>query len=42
MDLEGRGNGKELGRLEGGETIIQIYCIKKNIVSIKVEKHKQV
>jgi hypothetical protein len=25
MDLDGRGGGEEIGKVEGGETIIRIY-----------------
>jgi hypothetical protein len=32
VDLEGRGGGKEV---EGGETIIRIYCIRRESISKK-------
>jgi hypothetical protein len=31
VDLEGRGGGKKLRGVEGKETIIRIYCIRKNV-----------
>ena len=31
MDLDGREGGEELGEIEGGETLIIIYRIKKSI-----------
>ena len=41
-DPDGRGGGEELGRTEGGETIIKIYYVKKkNLFAIK-EKRKKV
>jgi hypothetical protein len=31
VDPEGRGGGEELGGVEGGKTIIWIYCMRKNL-----------
>jgi hypothetical protein len=31
MDLNGRGGGEELGGSEGGETVIEIYYVRKKI-----------
>lgn len=31
VDLEERGGKEELGGIEEGETIISIYCVRKNI-----------
>lgn len=41
MDPDKRGKGEELGENGEGETIIRIYCIKKNLFSIK-EKIKRI
>jgi hypothetical protein len=35
MDLDGKESREELGELEEGETIIRIYCIKKNLFPTK-------
>jgi hypothetical protein len=32
LDLVGKGGGKELGGVEGGETVNQIYCRKKEFI----------
>jgi hypothetical protein len=32
MDLEGRGIGEELGGIEGRESIIRIYCVRKESI----------
>lgn len=31
-DMEGRGNGMELGGVEGGKTITRIYFVRKNYI----------
>lgn len=38
MDLDGREGKEELGGIEGEETVIEIYCVRKN--SIKGKKQK--
>lgn len=38
VDPEGRVCGKELGRVEGGDTIIRIYCVRKEFIFSKREK----
>lgn len=35
VDLEGHGNEEDLGEAEGEETVIRIYCVKKNLFSMK-------
>lgn len=43
MDLNGKRCGEELGGLEGGETAIKLYNIRKtNLLSIKKKKHNSV
>lgn len=38
MDADGRGEENDLG-VEGGETVIRIYCVRgKNLFSIRVGK----
>jgi hypothetical protein len=39
MDLDGRGGGKKLGGVEGKEARIRIYCMKKNLFSIKEKEN---
>lgn len=41
MDPEGKGDGQELGMVEGGETIIRICCMRKESVLNKWEKFKK-
>jgi len=40
VDLDRRGNGEELGGIQGGETVIRIYYVTKNRFSIKELKDK--
>lgn len=35
MDLDRRGVGEKLGEIEGGETILQLYYMRKNLCLIK-------
>jgi hypothetical protein len=35
VDLDGRGVREELGRVEGQETLTNIYCIKKSLLSME-------
>jgi hypothetical protein len=35
VDPGGRGGGEELGGVEGGETVIRMYFVKKNSIIIK-------
>jgi hypothetical protein len=37
-DPEGRGGREELYEVEGGSTVIRIYCMKKNLFSIIIFK----
>lgn len=37
MDLNGTGDGEELGRADGGETIEYIYVREKSIFNIRKE-----
>lgn len=43
MDLEGRMGGKKLAleRVEGGETIVRIYCMKNNMFFNKRENYDE-
>jgi hypothetical protein len=41
VDLEGREDGKELGRVQEGGNVIKIYCINKRIYVQKKEKIKK-
>jgi hypothetical protein len=38
INLKEREGGKELGRVEGGESIIRAYCMRKKIFPIKEKK----
>jgi hypothetical protein len=38
VDKDGKGDGEELEGVEGGKTVIRIYCM-KNLFSIKGENH---
>jgi hypothetical protein len=38
VDLEGRGGGEELGGVEGGKTIIGIYCTREESILNKRKK----
>lgn len=38
MDADGRGGGEELGRVEGGETIKNIYYMRKESIFNKGEE----
>ena len=38
--LEGRGDKEELGGVEGGETILMMYCMRKKSISNKRKKNK--
>lgn len=38
VDLNGRGGGKELGGVGGGETVVRTYYIKKNLFQRKEKK----
>lgn len=42
VDPNGRRNGKELGRVEGEETVIRIYCIKNNIFNKRKQEKTNV
>lgn len=38
VDLDGRAGGKELGGVDGEETVIRIHCMRKESILIKCEK----
>lgn len=40
MDSDGRGNGKDLGEVSGGKTVIKIYCMKKIYLHSKKNRKK--
>lgn len=40
-DPDGRGGGEELGRTEGGETIIKIYYVKEKKSTCNKRKEKK-
>lgn len=35
VDSDSRGGKEDLGAIEGGETVIKIYCMKKESISDK-------
>lgn len=39
VDPDRRGNGEELGGSVGGETVIRIYCARKNLFPINRKKY---
>jgi hypothetical protein len=41
MDMEIRGGGSKLGRLEGGKILVVIYCMKEECI-INEEKNKKI
>ena len=38
VDLHGRGREEDPGKMEGGETVMRIYYVRKTLFSIKEQK----
>lgn len=38
VDMDGRGSGKEMERLEGGEIVFRLFCTRKEFMFNKREK----